>query len=88
MNWAAKYRQDWISETLRVFGFINRTHLRRKFGLGPNGANRDFVQYKKDHPGAIIYNEDYKCYMLADGVPKGIVRLRITRPSKRGPNRH
>ena len=32
MAWAEDYRQNWIAETLRVFGFINREHFKRKFG--------------------------------------------------------
>ena len=32
-RWYKTYRMEWIAETLRVFGFINREHIERKFGL-------------------------------------------------------
>jgi hypothetical protein len=31
--WFEQQRMDWIAETLRIFGFINREHLMRKFGI-------------------------------------------------------
>lgn len=88
MNWAARQRQDWIAETLRVFGFINACHIERKFDMHRLSCHKDIALYIKRHPGALEYHENYKCWILADGVPKRIVKLRITRPNKRGPNRH
>ncbi len=37
MKWFEQHRQDWIAEMLRVYGFINRDHLMRKFGISPAG---------------------------------------------------
>lgn len=42
MAWAEDYRQEWIGETLRVFGFINRAHLMRKFGISAQMILRCF----------------------------------------------
>jgi ribosomal protein L7/L12 len=38
-DWFIRHRQDWIKETLQVFGFINREHLERKFGVSTPQAS-------------------------------------------------
>ena len=50
-NWFATHHQEWIAETLRVFGFINREHLERKFGISTRA-----------NPGTMIYNQTAKKY--------------------------
>lgn len=61
-TWFVRHRQDWISETLRVFGFINREHIERKFGLSTPQAPIDLARYQTEHPGAIEYNRTAKRY--------------------------
>lgn len=67
-SWFVRHRQDWIAETLRVFGFINREHIERKFGISTPQASMDLRQYQNERPGAIIYNRSAKRY---EGVSLG-----------------
>lgn len=62
MAWAEDYRQNWIAETLRVFGFINREHIERKFGISAPQASIDLRRFKTEHPDAMTYNLTTKRY--------------------------
>jgi hypothetical protein len=53
---------EWIAETLRVFGFINREHLERKFGLSTPQASIDIRNYLKANPDTAIYSVTEKRY--------------------------
>lgn len=63
MAWAEDYRQNWIAETLRVFGFINRHHLERKFGVSTPTAAMDFRRFQAERPGAMAYDKTAKRYV-------------------------
>ena len=63
MRWFARYRSGWIMETLRVFGFINREHLERKFGISTPQASIDLNAFMRDHPGVMKYNKAAKRYV-------------------------
>lgn len=65
MAWAEDYRQGWIAETLRVFGFINRTHLMRKFGISAPQAASDFGKFQEINPGAMVYDASAKRYVAS-----------------------
>ena len=65
MAWAEDYRQNWISETLRVFGFINRVHVMRKFGISVAQAAKDLSRFQSEHPGAMIYDTSAKRYVAS-----------------------
>jgi hypothetical protein len=67
MNWFAQARQDWIEETLHVFGFINREHLVRKFGISMPQASSDLQVYQRVNPGAVRYSLSRMRYEV---VPK------------------
>lgn len=58
-RWFQKYRQEWIEETLRVFGFINRKHLMIKFGISTPQASLDLKKYQEAHP-EVSYNLSLK----------------------------
>lgn len=62
MNWFAQHRQDWIEETLEVFGFINREHLMRKFGVSVPQASMDLQKFQRMNPDAMTYNLTTKRY--------------------------
>ena len=62
MNWFATVRQEWIAEMLRVYGFINREHLIRKFGISVPQASKDLAAFQRAHPNAIVYNARAKFY--------------------------
>lgn len=66
MRWYEQQRLDWIAETLRIFGSINRDHLIRKFGVSKPQASADLATFQRLHPGVIVYDTTLKRY-----VPKG-----------------
>jgi DeoR/GlpR family transcriptional regulator of sugar metabolism len=63
MRWFEEQRMEWIAETLRVFGFINREHLQRKFGISQPQASKDLQTFARQHPGAIAYDLSSKRYV-------------------------
>jgi hypothetical protein len=65
MAWAEDYRQNWIAETLRVFGFINRTHLMREFGISAPQAALDFGKFQDANPGVMTYDTSAKRYVAS-----------------------
>ncbi len=65
-TWFLDHRLDWIAETLRVFGFINREHLQRKFGISEPQASNDLSAFRRRHPDAMTYDLSRKCYVRAE----------------------
>ncbi len=63
MNWFESHRMDWIAETLRVFGFINREHLMKKFGISAPQAAKDFATFRRLNPTAMAYDVSAKRYV-------------------------
>lgn len=66
MRWFEQHRMHWIAETLRVFGFINRDHLVRKFGLSVPQASHDLQAFQRQHPKAMTYDASAKRYVAVD----------------------
>ena len=62
-RWYKTYRMEWIAETLRVFGFINREHIERKFGLSTPQASLDLREFQRLHPEACEYNLSAKRFV-------------------------
>jgi DeoR/GlpR family transcriptional regulator of sugar metabolism len=62
-GWFRQQRMDWIAETLRVFGFINREHLMKKFGISQPQASKDLTDYQRAHPGTVTYDLSAKRYV-------------------------
>ncbi len=54
---------EWIAESLRVFGFINRRHLEVKFGISTPQASLDLSRFAAEHPKAMAYDPSRKCYV-------------------------
>lgn len=71
MTWCERQRLDWIAETLRVFGFINRDHLMRKFGISKPQASHDLTAFQRHSPGAMQYDGSRKCYVRAAVARRG-----------------
>jgi hypothetical protein len=63
MNWFCEQRQEWIAETVRVFGFINREHIVRKFGVSTPQASLDLRHFQGLNPKAIKYDKTAKRYV-------------------------
>lgn len=64
-RWFFRQRQDWIAETVRVFGFINRAHIERKFEISTPQASLDLQHFQKSNPGVLHYNGTAKRYEAA-----------------------
>jgi len=62
MRWFERQRIAWIAEALAVFGYVNRYHLIRKFGVSQAQASMDLQTFQKHHPGAMAYNKSTKRY--------------------------
>jgi hypothetical protein len=62
-RWFERHRMEWISETLRVFGFINREHLMLKFGISMPQASNDLATFKRINPDRIDYDLSAKRYV-------------------------
>jgi hypothetical protein len=62
-------RHDWIAEMLRIYGFINREHLIRKFGVSVPQASVDLNRFRKLHPDAITYDGRAKRYVATNQPP-------------------
>jgi hypothetical protein len=67
MRWFEQHRMDWIAETLRVFGYINRRHLCRKFGISIPQASTDLNRFMKSNPDAMRYDMSAKEYKACTG---------------------
>jgi DeoR/GlpR family transcriptional regulator of sugar metabolism len=63
MRWCERQRQDWIAETLRVFGYINREHLMKKFGISQPQASLDLAAFQRAHRVAMTYDASSKRYI-------------------------
>lgn len=63
MRWYEQHRMEWIEETLRVFGYINREHVMKKFGVSAPQAANDFREFQKLRPGTMEYDKSAKRYI-------------------------
>jgi len=64
VNWFTNRRQAWIAEMLAIYGFINREHLERKFGISRPQASADLQAFLKAHPEIAHYDTSRKAYVL------------------------
>lgn len=65
----------------RIYGFINRQHLQRKFEISTPQASADLQRFIETHPGVLTYNHSSKrfeaghigCIACASGndLPEG-----------------
>lgn len=62
-RWFHRHRMEWIAEMLLVYGFINRSHLMRKFGISIVQSSKDLNDFKKLHPDEIAYDLHGKQYV-------------------------
>ncbi|MGB0410166.1 MAG: hypothetical protein ACPGFA_01150 [Pikeienuella sp.] len=51
---------------LAVYGFINRSHIMRKFGLSNAAAALTIKDFNTAHPGAMAYDAIRKCYVATN----------------------
>lgn len=74
-GWFVRYRQGWIAEMLHVYGFVNREHLMRKFGMSQPQASADLQQFLQQHPGRMEYDLVRKVYVATGRVNPRIATL-------------
>jgi hypothetical protein len=48
---------------LRIYGFINREHLERKFGISTPQASLDLQRFQQASPHLIRYDQSRKAYV-------------------------
>ena len=65
MRWFQNHRLEWIAETVRVFGFINRVHIERKFGVSTPQASADLRSFQRRYPGLVTYDKTQKRYIAS-----------------------
>lgn len=61
-RWFESRRVEFIIEMLRIYGFVNRKHLMRKFGISRPQASKDLSGYMRRSSGAVWYNPSTKRY--------------------------
>lgn len=61
-DWFVKHRQEWIKEALYVYGYINREHIERKFGVSAPQASVDLKLFQNQNKDLIVYNKTSKRY--------------------------
>lgn len=62
-RWFELHRREWIAEMLRIYGFINREHLQKKFGISVPQASKDLQTFMRSYPFAMRYDLKRKCYI-------------------------
>ena len=63
MNWFENQRIEWIRESLRIFGYINRSHVMSKFKISMPQASKDLRKVMELFPKEIQYDLHAKCYI-------------------------
>jgi hypothetical protein len=70
-NWFARQRFAFIKESLDIYGYVNREHIMRKFGVGVAQAAIDLRRFQQWAPGYAVYNPNAKRYEPAiNQLPK------------------
>lgn len=62
-NWFTEQRILWIKESVEIFGFINREHIEKKFGVSVAQASLDLRAAQERWPSLIKYNKSAKQYI-------------------------
>lgn len=61
-RWFFYHRQAWITDMLRVYGFVNIHHVSTMFGISPRLAMNDMRAYCTKHPH-VHYDASRKAYV-------------------------
>lgn len=62
MTWFSEHRLAWIKETVEIFGFINREHIQKKFGVSTPQASINLRAAQARWPDLVAYNKSTKRY--------------------------
>lgn len=66
-RWFENQRIAFVAEMLHVYGFINREHLMRKFGISMPQASKDLRSFARHSAGSMEYNLSTKRYEATHG---------------------
>lgn len=70
-RWFIDHRQQFIADTLRVFGQINRSTLMDRFDISLQQASADIQLFLKTKPDAMFFDGRAKCYVLnVEALPR------------------
>jgi len=61
-RWFESRRIEFIADMLYIYGFINREHLMKKFGISRPQASIDLQSFQRKSSGGMIYNSSTKRY--------------------------
>jgi hypothetical protein len=64
-NWFQNQRIAWIKESVEIFGFIQREHVQKKFGISTPQASADIGDCMAENPNLMVYNKSAKRYERA-----------------------
>ena len=62
-TWFKEQRLEWIHESVRIFGFINREHIEKKFDVSTPQASMDIRDAIKRWPNLMQYDTSAKRYV-------------------------
>ena len=74
-DWYRQQRQMFISEMIRVVGYVNRKHLMLKFGICEAQAAHDLADFRAEHPKLMEYDAKEKRFNATGKRPAPIDRL-------------
>lgn len=75
MTWFTEYRLGWIREMLVVYGYVNRGHIEKKFGVSTPQASEDLKHLLRRYPDEVQYNASSKRYEAKFGIKPAHVIL-------------
>ena len=67
-RWFEECRMEWIGEMLQIYGFVNRQHLQRKFGISKPQASLDLKRFARLYPKAMSYDVHEKRYVSKESA--------------------
>lgn len=59
-DWFKRHRVEWIAEMVEIYGFINREHIMKKFGVSEPQASVDLREARSQQ--LVEYNVTTKRY--------------------------
>jgi len=63
MTWFVDRRMEWIKESVEIFGFVNRGHITKKFGITVAQASVDLREAQHRWPDLMDYDMSGKRYV-------------------------
>jgi hypothetical protein len=68
MTWFVEQRIAWIKESVEIFGYVNREHVMKKFGVSTPQASVDIREVMRRWPDLMEYDTSLKRYVDTSGI--------------------